>query len=131
MIRVGTYAYCIDMTGVYFVKIFKALGASHKDKITLGDVVYVVIRGVDTTSHYLKDERMKFKFRIGSIHRAIVVHIREKYIRKNRTFMWFPRNAVILVSKQRIPFSKRIKWGVPREVADIYPVIGSISPKIF
>ena len=130
MIRVGAYAQCIDMTGVNFVKIFKVLGASYKNNITLGDVVYVVIRGVDTSSHYLKDERMKFKFRVGSIHRAIVVHMRQKYIRKNKSFLWFPWNAVILVSKQRMPFSKKIKAGIPREVADKYPIIGSISPRI-
>jgi hypothetical protein len=29
-----------------------------------------------------------------------------------------------------MPFSKRIKLGVPKEIADEYPVIGSLCPKI-
>jgi ribosomal protein L14 len=87
MVRIGSYAYCIDTTGVHLVKIFQVFGASYKRHANLGDVVYVVVRGVDTTAHYLKDDRTKFKFRKGSVHRAIVVHVREKVRRYNRTFM--------------------------------------------
>ncbi len=109
MIKIGSYAYCIDMTGVHFVKIFQVFGASYKRSASIGDVVYVVIKVVDTRAHYLRDDRIKFKFRKGSVHRAILVHVREKVRRYNRTLLWFLRNAVVLVNKQKIPFSKRIK----------------------
>jgi len=87
MVKIGSYAYRIDTTGVHLVKIFQVFGASYKRRAILGDVVYVVIRGVDTKAHYLKDDRMKFKFRKGSVHRAVVVHTREKFRRRNRQFI--------------------------------------------
>lgn len=130
MTKVGSYAYCLDNTGVYFVKIFHAIGSRFKKEVTLGDVVYITVRGVDTGAHFLKDDRIKFKFRKGSVHKAIIVHVREKYRRRNRSFIWFPRNGVVLVTKALIPYSNRVRYAIPREVANRYPTIASMSPKI-
>ena len=129
--KIGTYAYCIDITGVHLVKIFKVLGAGSKNNIILGTMVMIVVKSVNPRAHFLKDDRIKFKFRKGSIHRAIVVHTREKYKRANRTYIWFPRNAVVLINKNRIPFAKRVKLGIPKEVADEYAAIGSMCPNIY
>lgn len=129
--KVGTYAYCIDITGVHLVKIFKVLGAGSRNKIILGTMVMIVVKSVNPRSFFLKDERVKFKFRKGSIHRAIVVHTREKYKRANRTYIWFPRNAVVLINKNRVPFAKRVKLGVPKEIADEYAAIGSMCPRVY
>ena len=93
--KVGTYAYCIDITGVHLVKIFKVLGAGSKNKITLCTMVMIVVKSVNPRSNFLKDERIKFKFRKGSIHRAIVVHTREKYKGANITYIWFFKNTII------------------------------------
>jgi ribosomal protein L14 len=131
MLKIGSYAYCIDITGVHLVKIFKVLGAGSKNNIMLGTMVMIVVKSVNTRSHFLKDERIKFKFRRGTIHRAIVVHTKEKYRRANRTYIWFPRNAVVLINKNRIPIAKRVKLGVPKEVADEYAAIGSMCPHIY
>lgn len=85
--KVGSYAYCIDITGVHLVKIFKVLGAGSRNNITLGTMVLIIVRSVNTRSHFMKDERIKFKFRKGTIHRAIVVHTRKKYKRIDRTYI--------------------------------------------
>jgi ribosomal protein L14 len=74
-------------SGVYFVKIFQALGASYKKQVILGDAVFIVVRGVNTGAHFLKDDRVKYKFRKGSVHRAIIVHTIEKFRRYNRTYI--------------------------------------------
>ncbi|MGZ5471991.1 MAG: uL14 family ribosomal protein [Nitrososphaeraceae archaeon] len=87
MLKIGTYAYCIDITGVHLVKIFKVLGAGSKNNITLGTMVMIVVRGVNTQTRFLKDDRIKFKFRKGTIHRAIIVHTRKKYKRVNRSYI--------------------------------------------
>jgi large subunit ribosomal protein L14 len=126
----GSYAYCIDNSGVYFVKIFQALGASYKKQVILGDAVFIVVRGVNTGAHFLKDDRVKYKFRKGSVHRAIIVHTIEKFRRYNRTYIWFPRNAVVLVNKNLIPLAKRIRLGIPREVVDELPSIGALCPVV-
>ncbi len=119
------------MTGVHLVKIFKVIGSCYKRQAKLGDIVFVVVRGVDTSAHYLKDDRLKWKFRKGSVHWAIIVHVRKWYRRRNLTYIRFPRNAVILITRKRMPFTKRLRFGVPKEIADRYPVIGSIAPKIY
>jgi ribosomal protein L14 len=131
MLKVGSYAYCIDNTGVIFVKIFQALGNSYKKQVELGDVVWVVVKTVNNSAHFLKDDKTKWKFRGGSVHRAVVVHVVEKYRRRNMTYIWFPRNAVVLVNKNYIPYAKRVKMGVPKEVADRHPSIGSLCPRIY
>jgi len=59
MINIHSYAYCVDMTGVHLVKIFKVIGSCYKRQAKLGDIVFVVVRGVDTSAHYLKDDRLK------------------------------------------------------------------------
>jgi hypothetical protein len=35
------------------------------------------------------------------------------------------------VNKARVPFSKRLRLGIPREIAKKYPKIGAISPRIY
>ena len=62
MVKIGAYAYCIDNTGVYFVKIFQAIGSKYKREVTLGDVVHVTVRGINTGVHFLKDKRSCFFF---------------------------------------------------------------------
>jgi ribosomal protein L14 len=62
MLKVGSYAYCIDITGVHLVKIFKVLGAGYKKKINLGNMVMVIVRSVNSSSHFLKGERLKLNF---------------------------------------------------------------------
>ena len=130
MVKIGSYAYCIDNTGVILVKIFRGIGSSYKKEASIGEIVYVTVRAVNKSTHFLKDDRLKWKFRKGSVHKAVIVHVREKFRRYNRTFMWFPRNAVVIINKNKLPLTKRIKQGIPREVADEYPAMGSMCPKI-
>jgi len=59
MVKTGSYAYCVDTTGVIIERVFKAFGASYKKNVTLGDAVYVVVRAVNTYVHCLKDEGVK------------------------------------------------------------------------
>jgi len=56
MVKTGSYAHCVDTTGVTLERVFEAFGASYKKNVTLGDAVYVVVRVVNTYVHCLKDE---------------------------------------------------------------------------
>jgi len=75
----------------------------------------------------LKDEKQRKKFRRGSLHRAIIVHLKKKVTRVDSTMMWFGTNSVVLVDKKDKPLAKRIKAPIPREIALKYPTIASIS----
>jgi ribosomal protein L14 len=59
------------------------------------------------------------------------VHTMEKYKRANRSYIWFPRNAVVLINRNRIPIAKRVKLGVPKEIADEFATIGSMCPAVY
>jgi len=131
MIKLGSFCSCIDITGVSYVKIFKSNVPCYNRRVELGDTVIVIIKAVNPSTNFLRDERLKWKFRRGSLHRAVVVHTMEKYKRANRSYIWFPKNAVVLVNKSRQPFSKRIRLGIPSEIAVKYPAIGAVSPRIY
>jgi ribosomal protein L14 len=45
------------------------------------------VRGVNTRAHFLKDDRLKFKFRKGSVHKAVIVYVRKKYRRDDFSYI--------------------------------------------
>ncbi len=132
MVRVFSYAYCYDDTGVYFVKMFRSADNYMKKDLTIGDKVLVTVRGVNLNSHFLKDnERKQRRYKKGSIHYALIIHVAEKYKRSSRTFIWFRRNAVVLVGKKKyFPIGKRIKREIPKEIVKAHPFFGLIATKI-
>jgi len=78
MIRIGSIVYCIDNTGVVMVKIFQVIGNRVKREATLGSKVLVVVKRINLKSKALKDARKKNKFRRGSVHRAVIVNVKQK-----------------------------------------------------
>lgn len=130
MLQIQSYAYCVDNTGVRLVKVFQVVGASARRQATLGDMVWVVVKAIDTKKGiFLRDEKRKWKFRRGSVHKAVVVQVKQKIRRRDLSYIWFRRNSVVLVNRAGIPLGNRIKTPVPIEVANKYPGIGSICFK--
>lgn len=86
MIKMNSYVYCVDNSGVAFAKVFQILGENKKRRIgALGDKVYVVVKSLDTILFNLLEEKKKKKFMIGTIHRAIVVQVKKKIKREDKT----------------------------------------------
>jgi len=130
MVKIGSFVYCVDRTGVLTVKIIQVLGNSPKRYATLGSKVIVVVKTYKKVSKFLSEKRNKTRFKRGSIHRAVLIHQKQKFRRKDFSHIWYDKNAIILVDKKFVPFSKRINVTVPREVANKFPVIGSVSKVI-
>jgi large subunit ribosomal protein L14 len=125
-----SYAYCVDNTGVRLVKVFQVVGASCKREATLGDLVWVVVRSADTKRGILmRDEKKRWKFRRGSVHKAVVVQVKQKIRRRDWSYIWFRRNSVVLVNRAGLPLGNRIKTPVPIEVANKFPGVGSVCYK--
>jgi large subunit ribosomal protein L14 len=85
MIKMNSYVYCVDNTGVAFAKAFQIFGNKDKRVATYGDKVFIVVKSLDRSSGNLLDEKQRKKFKKGTIHRAVVVHTKKKVMRKDST----------------------------------------------
>ena len=60
MVKMNSYVYCVDNSGVAFSKVFQILGENKKRRIAkLGDRVYIVVKSLDTILFNLLEEKKK------------------------------------------------------------------------
>lgn len=130
MVNINSFVNCIDNTGVNVVKIISIYGNKKTRVASIGDVVCIVVKSWNRISKTLVEDKLKKKYRRGSIHKGVIVHTRKKVRRENLTWMWFDKNSIVLVDKKRKPLARRIKSVIPKEIADKYPTIASISSLI-
>ena len=130
MIKMNSYVYCVDNTGVANAKVIQMYGNKNKRVASYGDMVYIVVKSLDKSSGNLLDEKQRKKYKKGSLHRAIIVHIKKKIKRVDNTWFWFNSNSMVIVDKKGRPLSRRIRSLIPREVAFKYPTIASVSSLI-
>ena len=126
----NSYVYCVDNTGVANAKVIQVYGNKKRRVASYGDMVYIVVKSLDRSSGNLLDEKQRKKFQKGTVHKAVVVHTKKKVRRIDNTWMWFNSNSVVIVDKKGRPQAKRIRSAIPREIADKYPTIASISSLI-
>jgi len=66
-----------------------------------------------------KHERLKARFqrmfKVGSLHRALVVRTKVNYKRINGIYIKFNENSIIIVSKYTIPLSNKAYGPILRE----------------
>jgi len=122
MIKMNSYIYCVDNTGVANAKVIQMYGNKKKRVASYRDMVYVVIKSLDKSSGNLLDEKQRKKYKKGSLHRAIIVHTK----RVDKIWKLYKKNLIVIVEKVRI-LSRRIRTLIPREVAFKYPTITSVS----
>lgn len=87
MIYINSHVFCVDNTGVYRVKVISIYGNKRRRVAKIGDMVYVVVKSWDRSSGTLVEDKLKKKYKKGSLHRAIVVHTKKKIRRENYTWM--------------------------------------------
>lgn len=126
MIRKNSVVYCIDNTGVKLVKVFQVVGCRHRRKANLGDFVWVSVVARNLKAKNMWNEKQLWRFRRGSVHKAIIVQTRSWYHRRNRTYIRWDRNAAILVDKNKIPLGSKVIQGIPYEVINKYPALGQV-----
>jgi len=74
----------------------------------------------------MQNEKQLWRFRKGSVHKAIIVQVKSWYQRRNGTFIRWDRNAAILVDRNKIPLGSKVIQGIPNEVVNRYPAIGQV-----
>lgn len=92
--------------------------------------MYIVVKALDRILINLLEEKKKKRYNKGTLHRAVIIHVKKKIKRKNKTWMWFDSNSIVLVDKKRKPLARRIRTIIPREIALKYPTIASVSSLI-
>lgn len=126
MIRKNSVVSCVDNTGVKLVKVFQVVGCRHRRKANIGDFVWVSVVARNLKSKNMQNEKQLWRFRRGSVHKAIIVQTRAWYQRRNRTFIRWDRNSVILVDKKKVPLGSKVVQGIPVEVINLYPALGQV-----
>src|SRR3954471_16092057 len=107
MIQVGSILKVCDKTGVSLVKCIKVLGPSKKKIANIGDVILVAIKHINPKK-FVKMKLFKRKrFFKGTIHRGLIVRVKNNYKRSNNVFIKFNENSVVLVNKKTVPISNR------------------------
>jgi large subunit ribosomal protein L14 len=126
MIRKNSVVSCVDNTGVKLVKVFQVVGCRHTRKANLADFVWISVVARNLKSKNMQNDKQLWRFRRGSVHKAIIVQTKNWYERRNKTFIRWDVNAVILVDKKKVPLGTKVVQGIPSEVINLYPAVGQV-----
>lgn len=130
MIRKNSVVYCVDNTGVKLVKVFQVIGSRHRRKANLGDFVLVVIRARNLKAKNMQSEKQLWRFRRGSVHRALVVNVNTWYYRPIGIYIRWTQNAIVLVDRHKTPIGSRIYATLTKEFFTKFPALGSICDNV-
>lgn len=123
----GTILKVTDKTGIALVQCIKVFGHSHKRIAFLGDVVLVSVKWVSRKRFVNLKPRLKKRYALGSLHRALVVRSKVNYMRTKHIFLRFDENAVVLVNRRRVPVSNRVFGPILKEFCTRWPSLGCIT----
>jgi large subunit ribosomal protein L14 len=115
MIQLGTMVRVTDKTGVVLGQCIKVLGNSCKRIAGLGDMILISVKRINTKKFLNVKARLRRRFQCGTIHRGLVVRARINFRRNTSTFIKFTENAVVLVTKRRVPVSNRVFGPIIKE----------------
>lgn len=116
MVQLGTILKVTDKTGVSLVQCIKVFGSSKKKIALIGDVVLVSVKWISRRRYANLKPRLKKRFGLGTLHRALVVRSRVNYLRTTGIFLKFDENAVVLVNKRTVPVSNRVYGPMLKEL---------------
>ncbi len=97
MIQCGTILRVIDKTSVVLGRCIKVFGSTKKRLARLGDVILITVRWLNVKKARFLKPRLRKRFGLGTLHRALVVRTKFNYCRFPGNFIKFDENAVMLV----------------------------------
>jgi len=127
MLIVGSFVECVDEIGAVTAQILKVRNKGNRRDVKLGDYVYVVIKTINRNKGFFLEKKKEKKLLPGTLHRAVVVYTRRKFLRKDTSVINFSKNGVVLVNKGLFPYANKLRSPIPREVASKYPFIGALN----
>jgi large subunit ribosomal protein L14 len=130
MIQCGTILRVADKTSVVLGRCVKVFGSTKKRLARLGDVILVAVRWVNIKRARFLKPRLRKRFRLGTLHRALVVRTKFNFCRFPGAFIRFDENAVVLVNRRVVPVSNRVYGPVIKELCMKWPSLGCVTRNI-
>jgi len=127
MLIVGSIVECVDELGAVKAQILNVRNKGNKQEVIMGDLVYVVIKRVNKKRGFFLDRKKEKKLRKGSMHRAVVIYTKKKFLRNDSTIISFNKNGVVLVNRGLYPYANKLRSPVTKEVAKKYPFVGALN----
>jgi large subunit ribosomal protein L14 len=121
MIQHMTRLKVADNTGAKEVMCIKVIGGSKRRYASLGDVIICSVKSAMPGGNAKKKE----------VVRAVIVRVKNDYLRKDGSTIKFDDNAVVLVDKNNQPRGTRIFGPVARELREKdFMKIVSLAPEV-
>ena len=106
MIQIQTELSVADNTGAKIVECIKVLGGSKRRYASIGDIIVIAV----------KEAIPKGKVKKGSVHKAVVVRVKQGIQRQDGSKVKFDSNAAVLIDEKGEPVGTRIFGPVTREL---------------
>src|SRR5215831_16634605 len=115
MIQLKTFLLATDKTSIVNVYCIKVIKSTKRPIAILGDIIIICINSINMKKHLQLKARFQKSFKVGTMHRALIVRSKVNYQRINGIFLKFNENSIVIVSKNTIPLSNKVYGPVLRE----------------
>jgi large subunit ribosomal protein L14 len=105
MIQNKTFLKLADNSGATVVECIRVYKPKY-NKLKIGFVILVTV----------KEIKLQSKLRVGSLHKAIVVRIKQKFSRQNGNYLQFADNSVILLNLKSEYYGTRLLGPISTEL---------------
>lgn len=127
MIQLRSFLYATDKTAIVKVYCIKVLKSSKMQIAILGDLIIICVNTINIKKFVNLKPRLQKKFKVGSIHRALIVRTKVNYNRVTGIWLKFDENSIVVVSKLVVPLSNKVYGPILREFCMRWPSLGCVS----
>lgn len=121
MIQQESVVSVADNSGARKVMCIKVLGGSHKKSAGVGEVFVCVVKDAIPNSRVKK----------GQIFKAVLVRVKNNFLRNDGSYITFDRNAAVLINNNLEPIGTRVFGPVMRELRQVKMTkILSLAPEV-
>ena|SRR5271165_4124939 len=115
MLQLKSMAVATDKTSVVLVQCIKVLKSFKKRIALIGDLIIICVHSINSRKYANMKVRLQKRFRVGSMHRALIVRSKTNFKRTTGVFIKFNKNHVVLVTRLVVPVSNRVYGPILRE----------------
>lgn len=127
MIQLKTKLLAADKTAIVNVFCIKILKGGKSRIAILGEVILICVNTINIKKHLLLKSRFQKKFKVGSLHRALIIRTKKNFWRIKDLCIKFNENSIVVISKQVVPLSNRIYGPILREFCMRWPSLGCVA----
>ena len=127
MIQLKTFLLGTDKTSIVNVYCIKVMKSTKRPIALLGDIIMICINTLNMKKHVNLKARFQKSFRVGTIHRALIVRAKVNFQRISGIYIKFNENSIIIVNRSIVPLSNRVYGPILREFCMRWPSLGCVS----